>query len=140
MAMPVHVLAVVDGTEAGERALEAAVVRARDSQLTVATVAWVERTGPCCGGWAVAEWNRIQRDDAHQRLARARRRLAALGRPDARVLELEGREDVVLAAAATRLGCDVVVVPCPRGLAGRGGGRIARRLRREGPRDVVPVS
>jgi hypothetical protein len=133
-----HVLAIVDGSAAGERALEAAVVRARGARLTVATVAWVERPGPCCGSGLLA-WNRIQRDDAHRRLARAGARVARLGRPDAMLLELEGFEDVEVARAAERLECDVVVVPQPRGLGGRRGGPVARRVRRTGPRDVVPV-
>lgn len=133
-----HVLAVVDGSAAGERALEAAVVRARGARLTVATVAWVQRPGPCCGAGLVA-WNRIQRDDARLRLARAAERVARLGRPDATLLELEGFEDVEVARAAELLECDVVVVPRPRGLVGRRGGPVARRVRRAGPRDVVPV-
>ena len=133
-----HVLAIVDGSPAGERALEAAVVRARGARLTVATVAWVEPPGPCCGS-GVGAWNRIQRDDAHLRLARAGERVARLGRPDATLLELEGFEDVEVARAAQFLECDVVVVPRPRGLGGRSGGPVARRVRRTGPRDVVPV-
>jgi nucleotide-binding universal stress UspA family protein len=134
--MAEHVLAVVDGSPASERALEAAVVRACGARLTVATVAWVEPGGPCSG---IAEWNRLQREDAHDRITQARRRLAHLGRPDAALLELEGWEALEVERAARALHCDLVVVPRPRGLGGRGGGPVARRVRRKSACDVVPV-
>lgn len=109
-----HVLAIVDGTRGGDRAVEVASDLAVEhrAQMTVATVIELEPSGRHCGP-GPSSWNRVLRDAARADLARAER----LVRAAAAYEILYGDQVEAVADAARELGCDVIVVPASSGLS-----------------------
>ena len=117
--MPVaHVLALFNGSAAGERALADATDAAReaDAELTVLVLAAIEEPSRCCN-LQTTSWNREMRQLAREELERARQLVADDVR--ASFVVREGRGHAAVVAAATQLGCDVLVEPGSRWRAPR---------------------
>ena len=113
-----HVLAFFNGSAAAERALidAADVAREADAELTVLVLAAVEEPARCCNLQTTA-WNREMRHLAREELEHARLLLAGGVRVSFVVREGKGHADVD--AAASDLGCDLLVEPRSRRRAPR---------------------
>jgi nucleotide-binding universal stress UspA family protein len=110
-----HVLAVVDGSQEADRAVEAASALAREhhARLTVAAVVELEHLGRHCA-YGSTSWNEVLREAAERDLDRAWR-LAEM--PVERQI-FYGKQVEAVSEGARALGCDVIVVPGRhRGLA-----------------------
>lgn len=103
-----HVLAVVDGSQEADRAVEAASALAHEhhARLTVAAVVELEHPGRHCA-FGSSSWNDVLREAAERDLDRASR-LAEM--PAGREI-FYGKPVEAVAAGARALACDVIVVP-----------------------------
>ena len=108
-----HVLALFDGSRAGERAISEATDLAREAgaRLTILTLAAVEEPSRCCN-MQTTSWNRDMRELAREELDRARSLLTV--DVDAEFVIREGRGRSAVANAAADLGCDLIIEPGKR--------------------------
>jgi hypothetical protein len=132
------VLVVYEAGRRGAAAVrEAAELAAAGAQLTVVTLAPQAKPLKCCGGGGAGPYNCAVRDAAAEELSEARTLLGSLAER-ASFRTLIGSPRPPLADWAAERSFDVVLVPSYR--FGRGGGRLARELRRATDADVRPVS
>jgi len=116
-----HVLAVVDGSQEADRAVEAASAVAREhrARLTVAAVVELEHPGRHCA-YGSSSWNEVLRDAARRDLDRAWRLVDI----PAELEILYGKPVEAVADGARALGCDLIVIPGPHN-------RLERMLHRD---------
>jgi Universal stress protein family len=129
-----RVLAVYEEGRSGAAVLlEASELAAAGAQVTVVTLAPQAQPLKCCGGGGAGPYNCAIRDAAAQELLQARTLLGSLA-DRASFTTLIGTPARRLGEWAAARTFDVIVVP--RHGLGRGGGRLARELRRETAADV----
>jgi hypothetical protein len=129
----VPVLAVYERSRNGEHTLrEAAEMATGGARLTVVTLAPQAPRQRCCGSGSGA-YNCAIRDEAAVELREARRLLGAVAER-ARFVVLVERRDPPLHVWVAEAGFQVVLVPAQR--FSRGGGVLARALRRAGTAEV----
>lgn len=129
-----RVLVVFEGGRGGAAALrEAAELAAAGAELAVVTLAPQATPFKCCGGGGPGPYNCAVRDEADAELRQARSLLGSLaGRTT--FATLVGTPAPPLAEWSAKQAFDLILLPAHR--LARGGGRLARELRRETPAEV----
>jgi hypothetical protein len=129
-----RVLVVFEGGRSGVAALrEAAELAAAGAELAVVTLAPQATPFRCCGGGGPGPYNCAVRDEADAELRQARLLLGSVaGRTT--FTKLVGTPAPPLAEWSTEQAFDLVLLPAHR--LARGGGRLARELRRQTPAAV----
>jgi hypothetical protein len=134
-----RVLVIYQGGNRGAAALrEGAELAASGAELVVATLAPQAKPLKCCGGGGAGPYNCAVRDAAAEELLQARVLLGSLAsRASFRTLVGTPAPPLAEWAAGQSQSFDVILVP--RYGPGRGGGRIARELRRATDAEIRPV-
>ena len=123
-----RVLVVFDASRAGTAALREAIDWAGvEAELSVVTLVPQAKPLKCCGGGGAGPYNCAVRDEAEDQLDRARGLLGSSA-TRATFTKLVGSPTPPLAEWSAEGGFDVIFLPAPR--LARGGGRLARELRR----------
>jgi hypothetical protein len=135
---PLRVLVVYEEGRRGDAALrEGAELAAAGAELTVVTLTPQAKPLKCCGGGGAGPYNCAVRDVAAEELVQARALLGSLA-ARASFRTLVGTPQPPLANWTAEQSFDVVLLPARR--LARGGGRLAREVRRASHADVRPVS
>jgi hypothetical protein len=130
------VLVIFEAGRGGEAAIDAAAVLAdADADLWVVTLAPQARPYKCCGGGG-APYNCAMRGEAEDHLRHARNLLGSAA-ASATFTTLTGTPQPPLGTWATEHAFDLILLPKHR--LTRGGGRLARELRRATAAEVRPV-
>jgi hypothetical protein len=130
-------LVVYEDSHRGRAALrEGAELAAAGAELTVVTLTPQAKPLKCCGGGGAGPYNCAIRDVGAEELRQARTLLGSLA-SRASFRTLVGTPEPPVAEWAAGQAFDVVLLPGRR--LARGGGRLARQLRRASDADVRPI-
>jgi nucleotide-binding universal stress UspA family protein len=129
-----HVLAIYQATSTGKRAIReaSAIATEHGAQLTIAVTAGERSRRGCCA-ISADRWDAVVFEGALQDLDDAH---CVVGEAGAHLAIIEGSGPRVIADAAERMRCDLVVVPVAR-FSPRGG--LARALRRRTGASVIGI-
>ncbi len=132
-----RVLVVFQRGRGGAAALrEAGELAAAGAELTVVTLAPQAKPLKCCGGGGAGPYNCAVREEAHDELREARSLLGSLAARTT-FTTLFGIPAPPLAQWSAEHAFDVILLPAQR--LARGGGALARELRRGTRAEVGPV-